>query len=43
MMSADVVDLVSQYVCGFKRNQYWTRLNGRLRRIEVYNVLLTVI
>ena len=43
MMSVDVVDLVSQYVCGLKRNNYWTRLNGRLRRVEVYEVLLTVI
>ena len=43
MLSPDVVDLVSQYVCGFKRNQYWTRLYGRLRRVEVYAVLLTVI
>ena len=43
MLSPDVVDLVTQYVCGFKRNQYWTRLYGRLRRVEVYAVLLTVI
>ena len=43
MLSSDVVDLVSQYVCGFKRNMYWTRIYGRLRRVEVYEVLLAVI
>jgi hypothetical protein len=43
MLSPDVVDLVSQYVCGSKRNMYWTRLYGRLRRVRVYEVLLTVV
>jgi hypothetical protein len=43
LLAPDVLDLVSQYVCGPKRTMYWTRLYGRLRRVEVYEVLLTVI
>ena len=43
MLSPDSLDLVSQYVCGPKLTMYWTRLYGRLRRVRVYEVLLTVI
>jgi len=43
MLSADLVNLVAQYVCGYRRELYWTRIYGRLRRIRVYDVLLTVI
>jgi hypothetical protein len=43
MLSSDLVNLVTQYVCGYRKAMYWTRIYGRLRRVRVYEVLLTVI
>ena len=42
---ADIVRIITRFVCGdYKEiNGYWCRINGRLRRVPIYECLIEVI